>query len=336
MKKTLSRSLVDIWYKDHFIGAALTPIAMLFVDVVKCRRWLYKIGLFKSHAMPVPVIIVGNITVGGTGKTPLTIYLAHLLKKEGYRVGLISRGYGAKTDVKMVTHSSKVQDIGDEALLLTQLTQCPMAVGVDRVAAARFLLDHAPCDVILADDGLQHYALKRDIEIAVIDGERRFGNAICLPAGPLREPIERLNTVDFVVVNGQCKTDTAWHEWEIQLIGDIAVNLLTGETKSLHEFKLLPCHGVAGIGHPERFFKQLDKAGITERVDHSFPDHHAFLPEEIQFDHQVVLMTQKDAVKCKAFATEKHWFVPVQTQLCAEFDQQFLTLLKTKPFKRAL
>jgi tetraacyldisaccharide 4'-kinase len=152
----------------------------------------------------------------------------------------------------------------------------------------------------------------------------------------LREPIERLNTVDFVVVNGTKQTDTAWLEWEMQLIGDVAVNLLTGETKPLSDFNLLPCHGVAGIGNPERFFTQLDKAGITERIDHSFPDHHVFLPEEINFNHQLVLMTEKDAVKCKGFATANHWFVPISAQLPAEFNQQFLTLLKTKPFKRAL
>ena len=336
MKKTISRYLIDIWYNDHFIGAALTPFAMLFIDIVKCRRWFYKIGIFKSETIPVPVVIIGNITVGGTGKTPLTIHLANLLQNDGYRVGLISRGYGGKTDVKMVTQTSKASEVGDEALLLVKQTQCPMAVGVNRVAAVHFLLKHVPCDVILADDGLQHYALKRDIEIAVIDGARRFGNSACLPAGPLREPIERLNTVDFVVVNGSKQTDTAWLEWEMQLIGDVAVNLLTGETKPLSDFNLLPCHGVAGIGNPERFFTQLDKAGITERIDHSFPDHHVFLPAEINFNHQLVLMTEKDAVKCKAFATANHWFVPISAQLPAEFNQQFLTLLKTKPFKRAL
>ena len=201
MKKTISRYLLDIWYKDHFIGAALMPFGFLFSDFVKFRRWLYKVGGYKSEALPVPVIIVGNITVGGTGKTPLCIYLANLLKNEGYRVGIISRGYGGKAAVQMVLSSSKPSEVGDEALLIAKRTGCPMAVGSLRADAGRFLLSHAPCDVILADDGLQHYALKRDIEIAVIDGKRRFGNSICLPAGPLREPIERLNTVDFVVVN---------------------------------------------------------------------------------------------------------------------------------------
>ncbi len=336
MKKTISRYFLDIWYNDHFIGAALMPFGFLFSDFVRFRRWLYKIGYYKSVTLPVPIIIVGNITVGGTGKTPLCIYLATLLQQEGYRVGIISRGYGGKAVTQMVLPNSMANEVGDEALLIVQKTNCPMAVGVNRVDAAQFLLKHAQCDVILADDGLQHYALKRDIEIAVIDGERRFGNSICLPAGPLREPIDRLNTVDFVVVNGEPTENTAWHEWQMQLVGDVAVNLLTGERKSLAEFENVECHAIAGIGNPERFFKQLRNAGLSQRTDHSFPDHHIFTANEISFKNSPVFMTEKDAVKCKAFTTEKYWFVPVTARLPAEFDTKFLTLLKTKPFKRAL
>ncbi|MDD5753719.1 MAG: tetraacyldisaccharide 4'-kinase [Methylococcales bacterium] len=336
MKKTISRYLFDLWYNDHYTGAALMPFGFLFSDFVKFRRWLYKIGYYKNEALPVPVIIVGNITVGGTGKTPLCIYLANLLQSEGYRVGIISRGYGGEASVQMVLPNSKVAEVGDEALLIAKQTNCPMAVGANRVEAGKFLLKHAPCDVIVADDGLQHYALKRDIEIAVIDGKLRFGNSICLPAGPLREPIERLNTVDFVIVNGERTTDTLWHEWEMQLIGDTAINLLTGENKTLAEFKNIDCHAIAGIGNPERFFKQLEKAGISQRLDYSFPDHHVFIAKEITFKNQPVFMTEKDAVKCKPFATENHLFVPVVAQLSTEFNTQFLTLLKTKPFKRAL
>lgn len=330
MKKTLSRHLLDIWYKDHFIGAALMPFGFLFSDFVKFRRWLYKIGYYKSEALPIPVIIVGNITVGGTGKTPLCIYLAKLLQSEGYRVGIISRGYGGEASVQMVLPNSHATEVGDEALLIVQQTNCPMAIGAKRVEAAKLLLKNAPCDVILADDGLQHYALKRDIEIAVIDGERRFGNSICLPAGPLREPIERLNTVDFVVVNGQPTENNVWYEWQMQLVGDVAINLLTGENKPLAEFKNVECHALAGIGNPERFFKQLEKAGLSPRTDHSFPDHHVFTADEITFKNQPVFMTEKDAVKCKSFATENHWFVPVTAQLSAEFTAKFLTLLKKR------
>lgn len=337
MKKTVSRYLLDIWYKDHFIGAALLPLGFLYADFAKFNRWLYKVGRKKSEALPVPVVIVGNITVGGTGKTPLCIYLANLLKSEGYRVGIISRGYGGeKTTAKMVLPSSKPSEVGDEALLIAAQTGCPMAVGVNRVEAGKFLLQHAPCDVILADDGLQHYALKRDIEIAVIDGQRRFGNGICLPAGPLREPIERLNSVDFVVVNGKPIEDTSWHEWQMQLLGDSAVNLKTGESKPLADFKNLSCHALAGIGNPERFFTQLEKAGIVQRTDHSFPDHHVFSEKEINFKEMPVLMTEKDAVKCKNFVTQNHWVVPVSAKLSADFNEHFLTLLKAKPFKKAL
>ena len=331
MKKTVSRWLLDIWYSDHFIGAALTPISMFFLDFVKFRRWLYKVGLKKSTALPVPVVIVGNITVGGTGKTPLCVYLANLLKAQGYRVGIISRGYGGKkVAAKMVSPNSDVAEVGDEALLILQQTNCPMAVGANRVEAGQFLLKHAPCDVILADDGLQHYALKRDIEIAVVDGERRFGNSACLPAGPLREPIERLNSVDFVVVNGKPLNDAAWHEWQMQLYGDKAINLKTGEIKPLADFKFLDCHAVAGIGNPQRFFSQLENAGVSQRMDHSFPDHHVFSEKEISFENHPVLMTEKDAVKCKSFATKNHWFVPVTAQLSSEFTEKFLALLAQK------
>lgn len=330
MKKTLSRHLLDIWYKDHFIGTFLLPFGFLFSDFVKFRRWLYKIGVKKSESLAVPVVIVGNITVGGTGKTPLCIYLANLLKLHGYRVGIISRGYGGENDIKMVSEISYSAEVGDEALLIFKQTQCPMAVGVKRVETGKFLLKNSSCDVILADDGLQHYALKRDIEIAVIDGERRFGNSICLPAGPLREPIERLNGVDFVVVNGAITENTAWHEWQMSLIGEIAVNLKTQETKYLAEFKNVECHAVAGIGNPERFFKQLEKSSISKCVNHAFPDHHIFTADEIDFKNMPVLMTEKDAVKCQHFATENLWFVPVKAQLSPEFDAQFLTLLKKR------
>ncbi len=336
MKKTISRYLLDIWYKDHFIGTALLPLGFLYSDFAKFHRWLYKIGHYKSENLSVPVIVVGNITVGGTGKTPLCIHLAKLLTKEGYRVGIISRGYGGETTTKMVLPTSKISEVGDEALLIIQQTDCPMAVGAKRAEAGKFLLKNTPCDVILADDGLQHYALKRDIEIAVIDGDRRFGNNICLPAGPLREPIERLNSVDFVVVNGEPAENTAWHEWQMQLMGDITINLKTGEKKPLTEFKNVSCHAIAGIGNPERFFKQLEKAGISKRTDHSFPDHHVFTADEIVFKNECVFMTQKDAVKCQNFATENHWVVPVTVHLSAEFTANFLTLFKSKLLRETL
>ncbi|RIZ66114.1 MAG: tetraacyldisaccharide 4'-kinase [Methylococcales bacterium] len=329
MKKTLARWAQDIWYKDPFIGVWLMPFGFLFSDIVKFRKFLYRIGLLKTQTLPVSVIVVGNITVGGTGKTPLIIYLANFLKDSGFKPGIISRGYGggAESWPQWVDGDSLAKDVGDEALLIAKQTSCPMAVGPIRADAGRFLLEKAECDVILSDDGLQHYALHRTIEIAVIDGERRFGNGYCLPAGPLREPIERLSSVDLIIVNGDKQEP---NEYSMSLVGDIAINLLTGEQKHLVEFKAEACHAIAGIGHPERFFKQLESAGLNTS-NKSFPDHYSFQREDIEFsDQKPVLMTEKDAVKCKLFAGQQHWYVPVTACPESLFTEQLLNLLREK------
>ncbi len=331
MKKTLARWLVDVWYKDPFIGVFLMPLGFLFSDIVKFRKFLYRFGLLKTHTLPVPVIVIGNITVGGTGKTPLLIWLAQLLKEQGFKPGIISRGYGGQAEhwPQWVEQNSTAAQVGDEALLIARQTACPMAVGPLRVEAARLLLRHADCDVILSDDGLQHYALNRDIEIAVIDGERRFGNSYCLPAGPLREPIERLQSVDLIVVNGEKSED---NEYTMHMTGTIAINLLTGQHKPLLEFKALRCHALAGIGNPERFFKLLEMAGLTCQT-HSFPDHYKFQAADISFPRfnqempEPVFMTEKDAVKCMAFADSAHWYVPVTANLETGFSGQLLAML---------
>ena len=329
MKKTLTRWATDIWYKDPFIGVWLMPLGFLFSDAVKFRKFLYRVGVLKRNTMPIPVIVVGNITVGGTGKTPLVIWLAGFLKDAGYRPGIISRGYGGQAESwpQWVTAESDVKNVGDEAVLIAKQTACPMAIGPLRADAANMLLQQADCNVILSDDGLQHYALNRDIEIVVIDGDRRFGNGYCLPAGPLREPIERLQSVDFVIVNGE-KTEE--NELSMQLIGDTAVNLVTGAHKSLQQFKCDDCHALAGIGNPERFFKLLEHAGLT-CINHSFPDHYQFQRNDVEFaDNKHVLMTEKDAVKCQAFAGPQHWFVPVKAVPEPLFSEQLLTLLSEK------
>lgn len=329
MKKTLSRWLLDVWYKDPLIGVLLLPLGFLFSDVVRFRKFLYRLGALKTHTLPVPVIIVGNITVGGTGKTPLIIWLAGFLKDSGFKPGIISRGYGGQSAIwpQRLTADSDAKNVGDEALLIASQTGCPMAVGPLRVDAANLLLKQADCDVILSDDGLQHYALNRDIEIAVIDGERRFGNSYCLPAGPLREPIERLQSVDFIIVNGEKYED---REFSMQLVGEKVVNLVTGEQKSLPEFNAVDCHALAGIGNPERFFKLLETAGLT-CITHSFPDHYQFQRHDIEYpDSKPVLMTEKDAVKCKAFAGKQHWYLPVKAVPDAVFSGQLLNLLREK------
>jgi tetraacyldisaccharide 4'-kinase len=329
MKKQLMRWATDIWYKDQVIGLWLSPLGFLFNDAVRFRRFLYRLGILKSNTLPVPVIIVGNITVGGTGKTPLIIWLAEFLKESGFKPGIISRGYGGKAESwpQWVTFDSDAKNTGDEALLIAKQTGCPMAVGPLRVDAAKLLLSKADCNVILSDDGLQHYALNRTIEIAVIDGERRFGNGYCLPAGPLREPIERLQNVDFIIVNGEKSED---NELSMRLVGDQLVNLVTGEQKPLAEFKGVECHALAGIGNPERFFNVLEAAGLLCKT-HNFPDHYPFQHHDIEFnDNKPVLMTEKDAVKCRAFAGKQHWYLPVKAVPEAAFSEQLLNLLKRK------
>ncbi len=330
MKKSLIRWFEDAWYKEMYISAWFMPLSMLYVDAIRLRRFLYRIGVFKKTKLPVPVVIVGNITVGGTGKTPLVIWMVELLRQHGYKPGVISRGYSgaANKTPQAVTVDSDPALVGDEAVVLVRRCDCPVVVGADRVAAARQLLASNACDVIVSDDGLQHYALQRDVEIVVIDGERRFGNGYCLPVGPLREPPERIKQVDLVVVNGG--NELPEDHYAMRCRGDQLVNLLSGERKSLADFKGLDCHAVAAIGNPSRFFAQLVSSGINCDT-HAFPDHHAFVPADLKFnDDKPLLMTEKDAVKCHAFAQANHWYLPVSAELAEAFSQQLLTLLKDK------
>jgi len=329
MKQTLSRWLNHVWYRDAVTGIWLRPLGFLFAAIVRLRQFLYRAGVLKSHRLPVPVVVIGNITVGGTGKTPLLIGLAERLKNAGFKPGIISRGYGgkAKSWPQPVNATSQADTVGDEALLIARRTGCPMAVGPRRVAAATWLLANTDCNLILSDDGLQHYALKRDVEIAVVDGERRFGNGFCLPAGPLREPVERLQRVDFVVANGG---EAAGNGYAMALSGDVAINLRTTEQKPLSGFVGLDCHAVAGIGNPDRFFRHLAAAGLKCN-NHPFPDHHRYQAKELDFgDGKPVLMTEKDAVKCQAVAGEQHWFVPVTALVPQELVAKLLSLLKEK------
>ncbi len=328
IKKILNRWARFVWYEDVFIATWLTAFTMLFIDIARFRRFLYRKNILKTITLPCPVIIVGNISVGGTGKTPLVIELAKQLQQSGYRPGIISRGYGGKNcgAVAVTANSSPIQ-VGDEPILIAKKSACPVAIATKRAEAAQLLLNQTDCNIILSDDGLQHYALKRNIEIAVVDGERRFGNNNCLPGGPLREPLERLNEVDFIIVNG-----TAQEEREIpmSITADIAINLKTGAKKTLTEFKGQNCHAIAGIGNPERFFNLLTAQGL-ETQNHPFPDHHLFKAKQINFkDSLPILMTEKDAVKCTEFATDKHWYVPISAHLPESFFQKLLNLLKQK------
>ena len=327
MKQLIAKFVNEVWYKDHFVGTWLMPLSFIFTDVAKFRRWLYKKGFKPVEKLPVPVIIVGNITLGGTGKTPLVIYLVEQLKAAGFKPGVISRGYGGQSETwpVRVTADSDATLIGDEPLLIAQKADCPVAVGPVRADSARLLLEDSAIDVIISDDGLQHYALHRDIEIVVIDGVRRFGNNFCLPSGPLREPQERIQEVDFVICNGG---EPEEHEILMQLEGGYAVNIQTGERKPLIEFRDKNYHALAGIGNPQRFFDLLGKQGIQCQT-HSFPDHYAYTEKDICFKLALaIFMTEKDAVKCRSFATAQHWYVPVLATIDSDFKENLISLLR--------
>ncbi len=327
MKKILERWVNKFWYEDYYLASWLSPLAYLYIDIVRFRRFLYRQGFLKSRRFSVPVIIVGNITVGGTGKTPLVIWLAQQLQQAGFKPGIVTRGYGGNSDhyPLMVDKNTNTEYAGDEAVLIATKTTCPIAAASVRTDAIQRLLETKDCDIILADDGLQHYALQRDIEIIVIDGKRRFGNNFFLPCGPLREPQERVKEVDFVIINGGQPQD---EEILMTLSADSAINLVTQESKKLSDPYFKNCHALAAIGHPQRFFDLLATFGLNT-TNHPFADHHPFKKRQINFKDQLpILMTEKDAIKCRKFASEQHWVVPVQPQLPNTFFNQLLTLIK--------
>lgn len=320
-------NLENYWYKKNPLPKLLLPFSWLFCALVQLRRKAYASGLLKTHIVAVPVIIVGNITVGGNGKTPLVIWIVEYLKQAGYFPGIISRGYRgrAKHWPQQVRPDSDPEMVGDEAVLLAQRCDCPIAVGPDRVAAARALLQYSDCDVIISDDGLQHYALGRDIEIAVIDGIRRFGNQYCLPAGPLREPLCRLDEIDLRVCNGRGSRG----EFSMGMSIENAVKLNNPQQiESLDSFRGTPVHAVAGIGNPKRFFGVLRQKGLN-LIEHPFPDHHRFTESDITFDDTLdILMTEKDAVKCRRFANKHAWLVPADTKMDERFSLRLERELK--------
>jgi tetraacyldisaccharide 4'-kinase len=257
---------------------------------------------------------VGNISVGGSGKTPFVIWLAQYLQKQGWHPGIISRGYGGKADHYpcSVQHDSLAAEVGDEPLLIHQRTQCPVVVAPDRVAAGQQLLAENYCNVIITDDGLQHYRLDRYMEIVIIDAKRGLGNQLCLPAGPLREPLSRLETVDFKIFHGESDSQRLTMQLQLQQAVQLKNN---NHQKSLTEFAETPVYAVAGIGHPQRFFDQLQQLGLTI-IPHAFADHHAYTEADFQFAKAYpILMTEKDAVKCLGFATENMWYVPAEAKL---------------------
>jgi tetraacyldisaccharide 4'-kinase len=303
-----------IWYGRGAPPWWLLPLSLAYGAVAGCRRYLYAARLRKSTQMSLPVVVVGNLTVGGTGKTPLVCWLVARLTDLGFKPGVVTRGFGGSSGtVRLIAASDDPKMVGDESILLARRTGVPVAIGRDRPAASQLLVN-AGCDVVVSDDGLQHYALARDCEIVVIDGDRRFGNGWLLPAGPLREAPARLGRADAIVVNGgRALLDGAL---SMRLEAKSALSLIGNAAKPLDEFAGRSVHAVAGIGNPERFFNMLRAHGI-EVVGHPLPDHAQLRTTDICFaDGRPVLMTEKDAVKCGRIAGPGHWYVPVT----ASFD----------------
>jgi tetraacyldisaccharide 4'-kinase len=307
--------LQNHWYRITPLHLILIPISLVFSALVAVRRVFYRDRILISHQMLLPVIVVGNISVGGTGKTPLTLALAQQMIEHGWHPLIVSRGYKSISKrPQLAEPGMSALQSGDEPLLMARRNICPVWVGKDRVATARAALEsHPQCDVVLCDDGLQHYRLQRDIEIAVIDGEREFGNGWQLPAGPLREPVSRLKTVDAVVVNGG---DTGPGQFAMHLEGNVFHNLLDPtKTATAGEFNKTGNHAVAGIGHPQRYFDHLATLGIVF-TPHAFPDHHPYSANDLAFDDcDAILMTEKDAVKCAEFADARYWVLRVDAHI---------------------
>jgi tetraacyldisaccharide 4'-kinase len=319
--------LVRTWYSHSRWSLLVLPLSWLFCAFAVLRRSAYRSGLLRRHALGVKVVVVGNITVGGTGKTPMVIALVQRLQRTGLCVGILCRGYRGRSRhwPLRVTAASDPQQVGDEAVLLAARTGAPVFAGPDRLAAGRALLAQHPCDVLICDDGLQHYRLRRDLEILLVDPRRGYGNRQCLPAGPLREPLSRLQTVDAVVEYGAA----AGRRFGTTLSISTACRLADPpESRPLDAFSGQSVHAVAGIADPQRFFSALRGVGI-EVEPHAFPDHHAFSAEDLAFDDsRPVLMTEKDAVKCAAFAASHWWSVPAELELDAAFVDWLVGSLK--------
>lgn len=326
-RSSLSAAIQQRWYGKRPI-AVLTPLAGLHAIVVALRRRAYERGWLTCHRVACPVLVVGNLGLGGSGKTPLTLAIIERARALGLRPGVVSRGYGGRSAEYPLTVDADTPAAvaGDEPVLIARRAAVPVVVGPDRVAAAHCLISGGAVDLVIADDGLQHYRLARDVEIAVIDARRGHGNGWLLPAGPLREPLSRLNRVDRICVHGLGQ--------DFWLEPGPAHCLADGRTRTLGEFAPGPVHAVAGIGAPARFFDMLEATGL-DVIRHAAPDHHRYRARDLAFgDARPILMTEKDAVKCAAFAQANLWAVPVQTRLaevCADAIDALLRQLVAGP-----
>ncbi|MDP8161565.1 tetraacyldisaccharide 4'-kinase [Pasteurella skyensis] len=323
---------MKIWQNRSILTWILSPLSLLFYLISRLRRWLFCKNLLTSYRSPVPVLIVGNISVGGNGKTPLVIWLVEQLEQRGIRVGVISRGYGAKTKdfPQLVTPESSAEQMGDEPVLIVQRTQVPLAISPNRQQSIELLLKNHSLDLIIADDGLQHYKLQRDFEWVVIDGERRFGNGFVLPAGGLRELPNRLKSVNALICNGGKALP---NEHQMTLQADYAINVKTNQKIALSDLKSQDIVVMAGIGYPPRFFNMLANFDLNVTACHSFADHQPYSKEQLlplANHNQILLMTEKDAVKCRHFAQDNWFFVPINATFTQESTKQLLNPILEK------
>ena len=309
----MHRFIDKIWYGYHPLRWVLLPFSIVYRFITALRRrYLHR---YQQQPFSVPIVVVGNLTMGGAGKTPLVIALVRQFQAKGLRVGIVSRGYGAGARVfpYEVKADADAAFVGDEPLLLAKKTGCPVVIAPKRNLAVQYLIDLYQSQIIISDDGLQHYAMSRAIEIVVIDGMRGLGNRLCLPAGPLREAPQRLKTVDFVVVNGGEWPDA----YRMDCTPGEITGLLTGKTIPIAALKK-PVAAIAGIGNPQRFFALLKAMGLVFKA-YSFADHHQFQPEDLCVNEKTVVMTEKDAVKCESFASESMFYLPVDATLTDKF-----------------
>jgi len=317
-----------IWSGKSSLYLLLLPFSWLYGLITIALRYSYKKGWKKSWRAPLPVVVVGNLTAGGNGKTPVVIWLVETLKQRGLRAGVVSRGYGGKAAQYplVLDATTTTAEAGDEPVLIFQRTGAPVAVSPVRSDAVKALVASHALDVIVTDDGLQHYALQRDIEVVVIDGVRRFGNGWWLPAGPMRERAARLRSVDAVITNG----GTAM-TGEIAMVLDagLAVNILTGERCEVTALQNIVA--MAGIGHPPRFFTTLKNLGVIAQAEIAFTDHQDYQPAQLKrltTGSQILLMTEKDAVKCRLFADPNWWYLPVDASISAEQSENFINKIE--------
>ncbi|MEZ9231215.1 tetraacyldisaccharide 4'-kinase [Vibrio amylolyticus] len=320
-----------IWFQNHplkyLLWPLLWPLSLLFSLIGRQRRQAFESGSKPSYRPPVPVVVVGNITAGGNGKTPVVIWLVEKLVELGYKPGVVSRGYGAKAPSYplVVEENTPTAHCGDEPKLIKQRTNVPVAVSPVRSEAVKALLTQ-DIDIVITDDGLQHYALQRDIELVIVDGERRFGNEQLIPLGPLREKTSRLQEVDFVITNGgEAKSD----EISMTLVPSHAINLITGQRVLVSELEHLVAF--AGIGHPPRFFNTLETLGADVVLTKGFADHKAYNQQELDtlsLSGSNTIMTEKDAVKCREFAKETWWYLPVSAEFEPLYEQRIMNKLK--------